>query len=216
MKPQCKTSTSWCPALAYAIGFIATDGNLSSDGRHITLVSKDEEILEQIKKSLNLFGTVGKKSRKNGGEKIYSYIHISDRNFYIFLLSLGLTPKKSKTIGKIKVPLKYFSHFLRGCIDGDGSITTSRHPESVHIQLKLRLCSASPKFLDWIHQEVTHLLKIDGGWIYTAKDRSVYTLTYGKVDSIKILKFLYNDLSEPHLKRKYLIARPFLREKIGT
>ncbi|MBI4994022.1 hypothetical protein HZC21_00030 [Candidatus Peregrinibacteria bacterium] len=29
----------WTPALAYAIGLLATDGNLSKDGRHITMTS---------------------------------------------------------------------------------------------------------------------------------------------------------------------------------
>jgi hypothetical protein len=210
MKRLCKTSTVWSPALAYTIGFIATDGNLSPSGRHTTLVSKDEEILTQIKKSLSLTGKIGKKARGNNQAKIYSYIHISDINFYQFLLSIGLTPKKSKTLGAVKVPREHFSYFLRGCIDGDGSITTNNHPESSHLQLKLRLCSASLDFLEWIHSEVKLSVNISGGWLYKNNNKDFYTLTYGKSDSIKILHFMYNDLVPPYLKRKYQVAKQFL------
>ena len=35
----------WNHDFAYAIGLITTDGNLSPDGRHINLTSKDEEII---------------------------------------------------------------------------------------------------------------------------------------------------------------------------
>ena len=40
-----KAKIVWNHNLAYAIGLLATDGNLSSDGRHMALVSKD---IEQI------------------------------------------------------------------------------------------------------------------------------------------------------------------------
>ena len=74
-------------------------------------------------------------------------IQFGDRIFYDFLISLGITPAKSKTIASLKIPEKYFADFLRGCIDGDGDIDVHSHPESQHPQLRIRLVSASPKFL---------------------------------------------------------------------
>ncbi len=42
----------WSPDLAYVVGLIATDGNLSSDGRHITIRSNDRPILDICRKIL--------------------------------------------------------------------------------------------------------------------------------------------------------------------
>jgi hypothetical protein len=36
----------WAPKLAYAVGLIATDGNLSKDGRHLVRTSEDKALLE--------------------------------------------------------------------------------------------------------------------------------------------------------------------------
>ena len=36
----------WTPQLAYAVGLLVTDGNLSPDGRHICMRSSDKNLLE--------------------------------------------------------------------------------------------------------------------------------------------------------------------------
>src|SRR3989338_8611479 len=36
-------NVKWSPRFAYAIGLLTTDGNLSSDQRHMSLISKDRE-----------------------------------------------------------------------------------------------------------------------------------------------------------------------------
>jgi hypothetical protein len=40
--------------------------------------------------------------------------------FYRFLLSAGLFPNKTKTMGVLKIPDIYFADFLRGHLDGNG------------------------------------------------------------------------------------------------
>ncbi|MDP2837896.1 MAG: LAGLIDADG family homing endonuclease [Candidatus Moranbacteria bacterium] len=210
MRMMKKVDTHWSPSLAYIIGIIATDGNLSSDQRHITITSKDEDILILIRDSLKLTSKVGKKSRGASQEKKYSVLQIGDKNFYNFLLSIGLTPNKSKTIGKLLVPQQYFSHFLRGCIDGDGSIGSVSHPESKHQQLRIRLYSASALFLLWIKKELDQQLSLPGGWIYTSPDKSLGALSYGKADSTKILHFIYKNKGILYLKRKLDTAAVFM------
>jgi DeoR-like helix-turn-helix domain len=39
----------WSPNIAYAVGLITTDGNLSSDGRHLSITSADIDLLETIR-----------------------------------------------------------------------------------------------------------------------------------------------------------------------
>ena len=186
-----KVKLIWSNNLAYVIGIIATDGNLSPDLRHIHITSKDYEMVMNCKKCLNINNKIGKKARGGEKDKKYFVLQFGDVNFFNFLLDVGLTPRKSKTIQKLKIPHIYFAHFFRGCIDGDGSISISAHPESKHPQYKFRLCSASKKFLDWNLKMCRMFFKIEGGSIGKLDMSSVYTLSFGKSDSVKILKMIY-------------------------
>src|SRR3989344_4135028 len=113
--------------LWYIIGLIVTDGNLSKDGRHINITSKDEGYLLSIIKALGINNKIGKKSRGKSKEKIYSVLQFGDTKFYKYLLGIGLIQRKSLTLGEIKIKERYFTDFLRGIIDGDGCISTWIH-----------------------------------------------------------------------------------------
>ena len=52
----------WSTELAYIVGLLATDGNLSSDGRHINFTSKDVQLLKTFKKCLKLKNKIGLKN----------------------------------------------------------------------------------------------------------------------------------------------------------
>ncbi len=142
-----KVQITWNANFAYVLGIIAADGNLSPDGRHINITSKDYELVLKCKKSLGLKNKIGRKARGGSINKKYSVLQFGDIVFYNFLIKISFTPNKSRTLSKIQLPQQYFRDFLRGCIDGDGSISISRHPESNHDQYKIRLCSGSRKFL---------------------------------------------------------------------
>lgn len=213
MKRLSKVKIEWSPAFAYAIGLLATDGNLSPDGRHLNLTTKDEELALQFKECLHLTNKIGRKSR--GGDladKKYYVIQFGDKNFYEYLVSIGITPAKSKTLHRLDIPQKYFIDFLRGCIDGDGTIGAHRHPESKYPQLRIRLVSASKKFLEWIKQTTAVVTKIDGGWIET-DNKGLNVLAYAIKDSVKLLSFLYYPNVEYYLKRKYTKAVPFMKSE---
>lgn len=100
--------------------------------------------------------------------------------------------------------------FVRGCFDGDGNIDVSFHPESKHPQLRLRLCSASLPFVNWIKKELTSQLHIKTGWVYS-NSKSMHILSYGKADSIKILKNMYYNDVQYYLSRKYKVASRFIK-----
>src|SRR3989344_7071814 len=94
---------------AYVIGIIATDGNLSSDLRHICITSKDYEMVLNCKTYLNLQNKIGRKARGASQDKKYYVLQFGDKSFFEFLQSIGITPKKSKTISALRIPEKYFS-----------------------------------------------------------------------------------------------------------
>ena len=201
----------WTSNLAYAIGVIATDGNLSPDGRHLNITSKDLDLIQTLKVVLGLKNKVVKKSRGGSREKKYFVLQFGDIAFYEFLLSIGLTPAKSKTLKVILVPQMFFADFFRGCIDGDGSIDSFKHPESKLFQIRLRLVSASPKFLDFILETARIVFNITGGHISYSRRKQVGVLSFGKHDALKILSLMYHSRGLPALKRKRRIAEGFIR-----
>jgi hypothetical protein len=107
-KPKGKVKIEWSSDFAYAIGLIVTDGCLYKDKRHISLTTKD---IEQANNFQRCLGISVKNGLKSGGfdmEKKYYHVQFGDVNFYNFLLSIGITSAKSRTIGKVLVPDEFF------------------------------------------------------------------------------------------------------------
>ena len=187
--------------LWYLVGLIATDGNLSSDGRHIDITAKDAEFLKDLKMTLGLDNKVGV---KRNGSGVCWHIQFANRNFYDFLLSIGLTPKKSLTLGELKVPTKWFSDFVRGVIDGDGSIRKWIHPSNGVEQWSLRIYSAAPLFLSWLEQRVEKHFLVKGQ--IHKNQKSVSVLKYGKLAAKQILENCYYE-GCLGLDRKAILAK---------
>ena len=62
-------------------------------------------------------------------------IQFGDVVFYQWLLSLGLTPNKSKTIGPLKIPYEYFFDFLRGFLTAMEAFTAILAPSGKPVML---------------------------------------------------------------------------------
>lgn len=211
MKRLSKVSCAWSAELAYAVGLLATDGNLSPDGRHIHFTSKDEELVSHFQNCLHLTNTIGRKGRGGSKDKKYFVLQFGDKNFYDFLLHIGLTPAKSKTIAQLSIPALYFRDFLRGCVDGDGCVGVTWHPESKQGQLRTRLFSASRLFLEWLRVEIANQTGVEGGSIGDhGPGRKTYALAYGKRDSILLGRYMYYAHVQHYLRRKYQKIHPFL------
>jgi intein-encoded DNA endonuclease-like protein len=201
-KPRGKVSIKWSANFAYAIGLIASDGSLSKDGRHISFTSKDKEQVENLNKALGVEYRIGKKSGGAGLEKKYFIVQFCDVLFYDYLLSIGITPNKSKTIGEIKIPKKYFFDFLRGSFDGDGCFYSYYDPRwKSSFMYYTTFMSASMEHIVWLRSEISKKLGIEGH-ITHCNNASVHQLKYAKQDSSKILECMYNDSSVICLSRK--------------
>ncbi len=191
----------WSRDFAYAIGLITTDGSLSKDGRHLNFTSKDLDQIQNFAKILSLKNKVGLKSGSYGGEKKYYNLQFGNVKFYRFLLSIGLCPNKSKRLGRLMIPVKYFADFLRGHLDGDGytySYWDKRWKSS--FMFYTSFVSASKKHLFWIKQKISELYHIEGALRFSGK--STYVLKYAKISSIKLLRKLYYNEKVVCLKRK--------------
>ena len=205
-KPKGKVKIKWSANFAYAIGLLVTDGCLSNDGRHILFVSKDIEQINNFLKALKIKDIkIGKTSSESSGKKIwYPRVQFGDVLFYDFLLNIGLTPAKSKTMGAIKIPDNYFLDYLRGCFDGDGS-SYSYWDKRWRSSFMIYICfvSASGDHITWLRSKIFEHLGINGH-TSKSKDRDFYQLKYAKNDTYKIALAMYQKPRCLHLKRKRL------------
>lgn len=191
----------WTANLAYVVGLISTDGSLSKDGRHIVMVSKDYKQILTFKKLLKLENKITIKASSFNPKGVYYQIQFGNKKLYIFLLKIGLFPNKTKTISSLKIPVRFFWHFLRGVLDGDGytySYWDKRWKNS--FMLYLGIVSASKKYLEWINDEIKKLLNLTGKINFQGK--SIYRLIFAKKASILLLKKMYYNKRVICLERK--------------
>jgi len=208
-KPKGRVSIKWSPSLAYVVGLLTADGCLISDGRHIDFTSKDRDQAETLKQCLGLKVKVG--TKRTGIGNSYYRVQFGDVLFYQFLMSIGLTPAKSKTLASILIPDKYFSDFLRGYFDGDGtsySFYDSLFPMSYRFYIAFT--SASPKFIEWLRDMIRKNVQV-GGHIVLYANKGYLQLKYAKNEAMMVCQYMYQGKRKLFLKRKYLKIQDSMR-----
>jgi hypothetical protein len=110
----------WTPEMAYVLGYWWADGNMlrTAAGKRVGFTSKDGEHLEQIARVIG----VGRVVHITVKGQTYYQLMIKRSDMYNDLLQLGGTPNKSLTATWNAPPLQFLRHFIRGFIDGDGSL----------------------------------------------------------------------------------------------
>lgn len=216
---RCQSTTCWTPALAYAVGLVATDGNLSVDGRHLAIPSKDIELLESLRRCLGLTNRIARVRSSRGGT--YYKLQWSDRTLYDWLASIGITPAKSLTLGALAIPNDSVADFFRGCIDGDGSIVTytdryhtAKNPRYVYERLYVSIVSASQAFVRWLQAIVQEMTGTKGDVELRRPanplHHPIWRLRYAKRESLRVLRWMYYAPDIPCLARKRVVAERFL------
>ena len=111
---------AWSDEMAYIVGLTATDGCLITGRRVINFKSGDRQLVETYLNLLGRKNRVKSHTTKIGGIVYYTQFH--DSALYRWFMSVGLTPRKSLSIGAIPVPDEFLFPLARGLLDGDGSI----------------------------------------------------------------------------------------------
>lgn len=133
---------NWSGELAWLIGLIWSDGCLS--GNTIDISSKDFQLIDLV---LSL--TDGRYALKNRGAHLR--IHFTSKKVCDFLRSIGLTERKSLTIGWPTIPDMYSADFVRGLIDGDGCVHVKKLRSGQQApDLSVQLVTASPYLRDGV------------------------------------------------------------------
>jgi len=203
----------WTPELAYAVGLIATDGNLSPSGRHVSVSSSERLVLETFLRCVDRRAKIGQVKGGFGDHGLR--VQIGDVGLYRWLQSIGLTPRKSLTLGPITVPDSLLPHLLRGLLDGDGSIIdctydgTGKASGRRYRTLLVRFNTASRDHAEWLREVIRAEYGLTGGlWC----EEGMYQLTYAKRASRRLLPRLYPAPDVPCIPRKLAVWRKFERE----
>lgn len=127
------------PQKAYILGFIAADGYICKATQSSTILGiqinkSDIEILEFIKEEMGFENNI---TYPNDN---MCRITIANKDLVNDLYNLGITERKSKTIGNIikNIPTQLHPNFIAGYLDGDGSIVLSKSPTKTTIYISFR------------------------------------------------------------------------------
>jgi len=213
---------------AYWLGFWYADGYITPDSTvvELTLAEKDLVHLEKFRDIISTKHLISRKEVKLKGKVFIAY-RLLITNPYIrnALIANGCVPNKSlilKFPSEEIVPKSLRKHFIRGYVDGDGSIGCYLEP-----MLRLSFSVLGTKeFLtsiqDVFYEEILGYTKVTigthGGIFQFSKG--------GKESVIKVLSYLYDGCSV-YLERKrdkYLSAlanlvgnnQLYIAEKIGN
>jgi hypothetical protein len=197
--------------MAYLVGLTATDGCLITGRRAINFKSGDRQVVETYLRLLGRKNRVKSHPTNTGGSAYYTQFH--DSRLYEWFRSVGLTPRKSLTIGALSVPDGFLMPLVRGLLDGDGSIInevyradTGRRSDYYWEYLITSFNSGSGEHIAWLRRVLGRVLDLKGSVqeTTTTAGNPYFALRYAKAASSVLLPLLY-PTGAPCLERKRAI-----------
>jgi len=193
---------------AYILGFIFADGSISWNplkgyySLTITAAEKDKEHLEIIGRSMS--------STKPllYSEKTKSYrLIVNSKKLCKKLISLGVVPRKTKIVRFPSISFRFLKHFLRGVIDGDGTVRYLNRKVSPYFEISIS--SGSLYFCQGLVNAVRDAIGIKAN--IREAGLNTYIMQYSCYRGRKLAEFIYGN-ANIFLERKYL---PYKNNVIG-
>lgn len=189
------------PQSTYFIGWVATDGYIDQTNNRVTLNICDKEILDNFKTILGYSGEIKVSNKRKEHHKQAYRLTLSNKELVKDFVNLGIKQRKSRTIELPKINDVNFYHFLRGAIEGDGSIIVSKSEKSPRLFVFLN--SGSLKFLEQIKERVNlgnnKILTLT----YKTAHEPIYRLVWSGKYAEELCERLYKDSDNLRLDRKY-------------
>ncbi|MCA1027032.1 LAGLIDADG family homing endonuclease [Cytobacillus kochii] len=190
---------------AYWLGFIYADGYVITDEKYktgklgIALSMHDIEHLEKFKSAIDSTHNIKVYTHKTpyNEQTTYCKIVITSHKIVSDLIALGVLPRKTEILSfptSEKVPQKLVNHFIRGYMDGDGSIVKPRTNK-----FQLSFCGTR-EFLSGIQGSLDLNLKLMKRHKNNINNWTLIIAGNKQVE--RLLDFIYKD-SKVFLKRKY-------------
>jgi hypothetical protein len=170
------------PEVQYWLGIMATDGCVHDRGK-VSLVTKDEDLalafcsfLGELMKPYPIFD--------KRYQTTYYEVSFTNKEVASYLTSLGITPRKSKSL-KVNFPLSF--SFFRGVMDGNGHIKKDGAKGDYKA---ITLCSASKEFVD----QLVSFLRENDFKVSIYNNRSVQVIRVGSKERVeRLTKLMYQE-----------------------
>ena len=186
------------PHLYYVAGLAATDGYfpMSSDSLEIDLAGDDEcELLQSILTYYECESPL----RPIGNHHRMRLAYEGLQQFFENRLYIKARQKTQTVVGPTEFPTEVCAQaYVRGCIDGDGYISSKLQ--------RLSICTASEAFLQNLRNVIIQYTEVDVSPLHWEQQRSgSYPCLNisGKKKLSAVLRWVYQDVSCFKLKRKY-------------
>lgn len=195
---------SWNSEMAYILGFLYADGNITKTKRgthYVTWYTADKDLLEKMKAIMQAEHLIKLRESKSG--KVYR-MQIGSKNWFDDLSRLGLRPNKTRRLMLPILPKQFQGDFVRGYFDGDGNVWTGyihKDREKSTKTIQVSFTSASKEFLVSL-RDLLRTSGLSGGGLYVEKNGCYARLTFSVRDALKIYKIMYNAEHKLLLKRK--------------
>jgi len=178
---------TWTNEMAYVLGFIFTDGNVS--GTTLSIAQNERYILELIRDVMESDNRI---TEEENGKNAIHVLRIHRMVIVEDLRKLGVIEGKSRIMSFPEVPTEYLPHFIRGVIDGDGWVHDKGYV--------MNITNASKSFSYALHN-VFDSRGLNGRVTEEANAYRVWVS--GKQDVINLADWIYEDCGELYLRRKY-------------
>ncbi|WP_238613242.1 LAGLIDADG family homing endonuclease [Candidatus Oscillochloris fontis] len=192
----------WSPEMAYVLGYWWADGYMrhrSDNGAHIVeIASIDRDHL------LTMAQVIGGSCsfRKVSAKGDCYHIEFCNRDLYNDLISLGGMPNKSNVIGFPVLPNHLLVHFVRGFVDGDGTLSWNGDRPVLHIY------SGSYQLLADMAVAIAEQTGIPAPNVVA--NRSLWYIKWSTIRAKCLAAWLYVEHPGLALDRKAAIAATFL------
>lgn len=179
------------PEKYYFYGFLASDGYISDDKISIGINVKDREILEKFQKLICPEKPIYEKTQTNSLKFDITNKNLSKKLKKYFSMT---TNKKYEEIRFPSVPEKYLKDFIRGIIDGDGNIDTTKgyKKDKIYIGARLRILG-NKEFLIELNEKTKLLYPHNTNAVNKKGKENVYIITYNFKTARELLKIIYYD-----------------------
>lgn len=203
----------------YLLGVYMTDGNIWSNKNTATkavrLTSKDFDWLSNIK---NIICPEIKIYMKNGAAEFGIY----STELANWLMAKGCSSQKSLTLKIPNIPKQYISDFIRGCIDGDGTLYVGKDKRG-NFSYRASIVSGSLDFIQEFNKildennftyntrtvQVAKPHLMSSGKIFTPKNKYYTTTLYSK-KAYEFIKWIYYPNNKLSMPRKQLLSEKII------
>lgn len=210
----------WTPKMAYVLGYLYADGSLEDAsylrGKYVRVSSVEKENIEKIKKILDSKHNIVIKKPTTKNRKTGYLLRIGSHILYDDLINLGLYPNKSLTVKFPQIPKKFLNYFVLGYFDGDGCVMIQRAKGKIQKiiikKLNVVFTCGSKDFLEKLAEQLKEISGTKQLNVYNGHNS--FMLSYSTEDSIKIFKFIYNNVgTNVFIKRKFDIFCEYFKLK---